>query len=236
MSAGARVSRAPLANSQLVLEWGHEEARSEDDFMVTEDNRLGFEHVLAWPDWPSASMLIQGPAKSGKSHLARIWQARAGAVAGSPETLEALAQEDATAPLLIEDIDRVAYPEVPLFHVLNHALRGQRCVLMTARASVADWPYQTNDVRSRARQATAFTISAPDDILLSQMLVKLFADRQLPVDPKVIAYLVSRMERSSEEAVALVGLLDTLSLAKRKGITRALAAEALALRESQRGD
>ena len=109
-------------------------------------------------------------------------------------------------------------------------MRDRRPLLMTAREPIGNWPYRTEDVRSRARLAALFTVSEPDDIQLSQMLVKLFGDRQVTVDPKVIAYLVARMERSPEEAVILVELLDRLALARGTAITRAVAAEALALR------
>jgi chromosomal replication initiation ATPase DnaA len=104
---------------------------------------------------------------------------------------------------------------------------------LTARTAVAEWPYQTNDVKSRARLAAHFSLTAPDDILLSQMFVKLFADRQLSVDPKVISYLIGRMERSSEEVVALVELLDRLSLSRGRAITRTIAAEALSIRSKR---
>ncbi|MDO8360597.1 MAG: hypothetical protein Q7T08_11230, partial [Devosia sp.] len=69
-----------------------------------------------------------------------------------------------------------------------------------------------------------------DDIQLSQMFVKLFGDRQVAVDPKVIGYLVQRMERSPDEAVALAHLCDRLALARGTAITRAVAAAALAER------
>lgn len=226
---------APVSR-QLVLDWGHEEARSEADFMVTDDNRLAFDHVQAWPHWPVASTVILGAAKAGKTHLAGLWLARADAVAATPQTLEALVEAGGGRAVLVEDVDRRAYPEAALFHLLNAAVRGERHVLLTARAPAAEWRYGKADVISRARLATTFTIAAPDDMLLSQMLVKLFADRQLPVDPKVISYLVARMERSSAEAVALASLLDTLSLSRRKPITRALAADALALRDQVRRD
>ena len=111
--------------------------------------------------------------------------------------------------------------------------RDERPILMTARTQVAEWPYRTNDVKSRARLAAHFSLTAPDDILLSQMFVKLFADRQLSVDPKVISYLVGRMERSSEEVVALVELLDKMSLSRGRAITRAIAAEALVIRSER---
>jgi chromosomal replication initiation ATPase DnaA len=114
--------------------------------------------------------------------------------------------------------------------LINQSMRDRRPLLMTAREGVANWPFQTDDLKSRARLAAHFTVTSSDDIQLSQMFVKLFDDRQVAVDPKVIAYLVARMERSPEEAVVLAGMLDRLALMRGTAITRALAAEALALR------
>lgn len=221
------------AKEQLVLELGHNEAQSEHDFMVCAGNQLAFERIMAFPDWSAPLTLLVGPPKSGKSHLARIWAARARAIPARPDGVEELAAGGGRQPVLIEDADRNEYDEVGLFHLLNQSMRDERPVLLTARTPVADWPYRTDDVKSRARLAAHFSITAPDDILLSQMFVKLFADRQLSVDPKVISYLVGRMERSSEEVVALVELLDRLSLSRGRAITRAIAAEALGIREQR---
>lgn len=226
----------PSAHHQLVLEFAHVEARSEHDFMVCAGNALAFGHVRAFPNWPGPLTLIEGAAKSGKSHLAGIWAARAGALAARPDDLETLSRQGGTRPVIIEDADRLPYDEAGLFHLLNQSMRDERPVLMTARLPVGDWPYRTDDVKSRARLAAHFSITVPDDILLSQILVKLFADRQLLIDPKVISYLVGRMERSNEEAVAMVELLDRLSLTRGRAITRGLASEALAMRAQGDGD
>ena len=221
---------------QLVLDLGHVAAQSEDDFMVCEGNMLAFAHVLAFPKWSAALTLVEGPPKSGKSHLARIWASRSEAIVAEPGDLEAFAARGGKTPVLIEDADRAGYDEQGLFHLLNQSMRDERPVLMTARTPVAGWPYATNDVKSRARLASHFSITAPDDILLSQMFVKLFADRQLSVDPKVISYLVARMERSSEEVVALVSIADRLALSRGRAITRAIAAEALEIRAARQTD
>lgn len=226
----ADIMALPPGRAQLVLDLGHNEAQSEDDFMVCDGNSLAFEHVRSFPDWVAPLTLLEGPAKSGKSHLARIWLARAGGLTADPASVEDLAAQGGQRPVLVEDVDRAGYDEGGLFHLLNQSMRDERPLMMTARAAVAAWPYRTNDVKSRARLAAHFPITAPDDILLSQMFVKLFADRQLSVDPKVISYLVARMERSSEEAVALATVLDRLSLSRGRAVTRAIAAEALALR------
>jgi chromosomal replication initiation ATPase DnaA len=215
---------------QLPFEWGHEPSHLEDDFIEGDGNRLALAHVRAFPNWPGPLTLIEGPAKSGKSHLARIWAERTGAGLAGAEELEALAGEGGTRPLVVEDVDRAGYDEDQLFHLLNQAMRDGRPMLMTARESVANWPFQTDDLKSRARLAARFTVALTDDIQLSQMFVKLFGDRQVSVEPKIISYLVARMERSPEEAVALADLVDRIALSRGTAITRSVAAAALAER------
>jgi chromosomal replication initiation ATPase DnaA len=226
----------PRKADQLALEFGHTTSHAEADFLVGDGNRLAYGHVLAFPVWSGPLTLIVGPAKAGKSHLARIWAERAGAEAPEPGALEALARDGGTLPLVIEDVDRRGYDEHALFHLLNQSMRDGRPLLMTAREPVANWPYRTNDVLSRARLAAHFTVELAEDIHLSQIFVKLFGDRQVAVDPKIIAYLAARMERSPEEAVELADLMDRLAMAKGTAITRAIAAEALALRHGAHDD
>ncbi|MDR3470992.1 MAG: hypothetical protein P4M09_04800 [Devosia sp.] len=180
--------------------------------------------------------LLVGPPKSGKSHLARIWAARAGAVTPAPGDLDRLAREGGTTPLLIEDVDRPGYDEAALFHLTNQSMRDGRALVMTAREPVANWPYTTEDLKSRARLAALLLVSPAEDTELSQMLVKLFGDRQIAIDPRVIAYVVARMERSPAEAVALAELMDRLALARGTAVTRAVAAEALRRRQEARGE
>jgi len=220
---------------QLALELGHTPSHAEADFLVGEGNELALAHLLAFPNWPGPLTLIIGPASAGKSHLARIWADRTGARVAGADELEELSRQGGTAPLVIEDVDRAGYEEAALFHLLNQSMRDRRPLLMTAREPVSGWPYVTDDVKSRARLAASFTIEPTDDIQLSQIFVKLFGDRQVAVDPRIISYLVARMEREPEEATALADLLDRLALERGTRITRALAAEALAIRRGESG-
>jgi chromosomal replication initiation ATPase DnaA len=220
---------------QLTLELGHTPAHGEADFLVGEGNALAHGRVMAFPHWPDPITLLIGPAKSGKSHLARIFADRSGARYVAIDDVERLATEGGTAPLIVEDVDRLGYDEAGLFHLLNQSMREMRPILLTAREDVANWPLTTDDVRSRVRRATAFTLELTDDIQLSQMFVKLFGDRQITVDPKIIAYLVARMERSAEEVVILADLMDRLALAKGTAITRSIASDALDRRRTALG-
>jgi chromosomal replication initiation ATPase DnaA len=70
-------------------------------------------------------------------------------------------------------------------------------------------------------------LAAPDDELTEAVLFKLFSDRQLQVEPQVIAYIGLRIERSLGAARNLVALLDRESLARGRRVTRAMASEIL---------
>ena len=220
---------------QLTLELGHTPSHDEADFLVGEGNELAYGRILAFPHWPDPITLLVGPAKSGKSHLARIFADRSGARYAGIADLETLATDGGTVPVIVEDVDRLGYDEAGLFHLLNQSMREQRPILLTAREDIANWPLATDDVRSRARRATAYSLELTDDIQLSQMFVKLFGDRQIKVDPRIIAYLVARMERSAEEVVILADLMDRLALARGTAITRSIAAAALDRRLTAHG-
>jgi len=225
--------RPETSASQLALELGHTPAQGEADFLVGEGNALAHGRIMAFPHWPDPITLLTGPAASGKSHLARIFADRSGARFAGVDDLDALATEGGTTPLIVEDVDRLGYDEAGLFHLLNQSMREQRPLLLTAREDIANWPLATDDVRSRARRAAAFTLELTDDIQLSQMFVKLFRDRQIKVDPRIIGYLVARMERSTEEAVILAELMDRLALARGTAINRSIAARALEIRNAE---
>jgi chromosomal replication initiation ATPase DnaA len=97
------------------------------------------------------------------------------------------------------------------------------------------WPVDLPDLKSRLKAATVVEIGEPDDELLAQVLVKLFADRQIMPDDKLVSYIAARMERSNAAAVEIVERLDSLALARGVKISRALAGEVLASMEEADG-
>jgi chromosomal replication initiation ATPase DnaA len=114
-----------------------------------------------------------------------------------------------------------------LFHMINAVRAHGRSLLMTARSRPSSWGVVLPDLMSRLKAATLVEIGPPDDALLTQVLFKLFADRQLMIDEKLAAYIVGRMERSLAAAQTIVDRLDRLALARGAKLSRALAAEVL---------
>ncbi len=220
----------PLPPDQLVFDLGHETSFDAADFVVTRANRLAMDHIRSYPDWPAPLSLITGPAKSGKSHLAGIWKQIAGALSPGATEIAAVAKAGGNTPVVLDDVERSGFDERDLFHLLNQSIRDFRPLLMTARTPPDTWCFETADVISRVRLAAHFGVFAAGDTQLAQMFVKLFGDRQLVVEPKTITYLVARMERSPEEVVLLVALMDKMALSQGKSVTRRIAAQALAAR------
>jgi chromosomal replication initiation ATPase DnaA len=98
---------------------------------------------------------------------------------------------------------------------------------VTAATAPRDWGLHLPDLLSRMQAAPLTRLEAPDDALLSAVLIKLFADRQIVVPASLIPYLVARMPRTIGAARSLVAVLDARALQAGRPITRALAAELL---------
>jgi chromosomal replication initiation ATPase DnaA len=212
---------------QLPLAFDHDPATGREDLLVSDRLSAAIAIVDHWPDWPSPVVIIAGPVGSGKSHLASIWKERAGArtihpVAGSDAALMA-----AQGPVLFEDADRQGFDDTTLFHVINSVREHGTGLLMTSRLWPMSWPVVLPDLRSRLKAATVVEIGEPDVELLTQVLIKLFADRQLLIDERLVGYIVQRMERSLEAAQTIVERIDRLALARGVRLTRSLAAEVL---------
>jgi len=197
-----------------------------DDLVVTAANQAAVRMIEAWPDWPSRVVVLAGPEGSGKSHLAAIWRQRSRARVVPANAIPAAGPQEARA-WLIEDADRPGLDEVGLFHLVNSVRAASGSLLLTARRPPTAWNVRLPDLASRLRAAALAEILPPDDALLSAVIVKLFADRQIDVAAQVVEYLVARMPRSLVDAIRLVDRIDRWSLERQCRITRALAAEAL---------
>ena len=216
---------------QLAFDLPARESLSREDFIVTQANRLALAAVEGWRGWPGRKMLLVGPAGAGKSHLAAIWAAEAGA-----STLPARDLPGADLPalaaggaVLVEDADAIAgsaEAEAALFH-LHNLLAPDGALLITAKAPPRDWGLHLPDLLSRLQAAPLTRLEGPDDTLLFGVLAKLFADRQITVNPALIGWLIARMPRSIGAARALVAALDARALALGRPVSTRLAAELL---------
>ncbi|MBC8035965.1 MAG: hypothetical protein H7X89_01945 [Rhizobiales bacterium] len=207
---------------QLALELPHRTALGRDDFLVTGSNAAAVAMVDQWPDWPSNAVLLVGPAGSGKSHLVEVWRQKSGAMRITAPALRepAIPALLGSGALALEDAPGQRLDEKALFHLLNYASQQDGRILLTSDRHPPRWAIQLPDLLSRLLAMPVVEIGAPGDDLLRGVLVKLFADRQLAVEPSVISYLVVRMPRSLEAARTLVAEIDRRALEEGAEINR----------------
>ncbi|MET4632501.1 DnaA ATPase domain-containing protein [Kaistia defluvii] len=215
---------------QLPLSLPHSAAMTRADFIVGRANQSAIALIDRYPDWPNPVALLVGPAGSGKTHLGQIWKAATGAVEIAARDLATAGLDDlvGTHPVLVEDVDGEGVSQTALFHLFNLVRERRVSALFTSRVPLQALPFDLPDLASRLRSAVPVGLLEPDDELLARVIVKLFADRQLAVDPAVIDFISHRMERSLGAANRLVELLDREALAAGRPITRHLAATVLA--------
>lgn len=220
----------PEAPRQLVLDFRHRPAFGAEDFLVTSATEAAVTMIDRWPDWTHWAALVMGPARSGKTHLTNVWRLKSGAeiVDSRALTDQHVALLRANNALAIENLHLGIADETILFHLLNVARQEKRTILLTSAKAPADLVIRLPDLRSRLRALPVVSIGAPDDQLLRLVLVKLFSDRQLVVDPVVVNYLATHMERSLARAYDVVDRLDARALSEKRRVTRALASEVLA--------
>lgn len=217
-----------MQSRQFTLDLGGAPVFSRDDLIVSTANAHAVAFLEDWSSVPPPLVVLVGPPGSGKSHHAAIWSAETGAAvidrrAITPQQVI----EGGDRPCMVDDTDAGGLDEQGLFHLLNAARAGAQPVLLTARRFPAAWGVKLPDLASRLKAATTIELLEPDDALLAGVVAKLFADRQVEVDPQVIQFLVRRIERSVATAIAVVDRIDKRALATKSRISRQLAAAVL---------
>jgi len=225
--------------TQLTFGFPHEPTSGRDDFVVGRANAEAVALIEAMPDWPLRGVLLLGPEGSGKSHLVSIWSGFPGTAAIAARDLvdEDVDRLTAGGAVAVEDLQDGPVDERALFHLLNLAYERDARVLLTSRRPIAELGLTLPDLVSRLRALQLVVLGAPDDELLRRVLAKLFADRQVEVEPGVIAYVATRIERSFASANRIVAALDRAALSGRRSVTRRLAGDVLGeLGDEAQGD
>jgi chromosomal replication initiation ATPase DnaA len=217
----------PVASGseQLIFPFENRVAHGVEDFLVATGNRAAVGWIDRWPDWPFNTLMVVGPAGSGKTHLAALWRARSGATPIDLDNFEIEHMAAVTAggrPILVEDCDRAVgdgQAERGLLRLYNLVRAAGGQLLLTARRPSSEWQLALPDLKSRLNSAMVAQIDAPDDALLSAIAVKLFADRQVTVGEGVISFLLNRGERTATGVARAVDALDKAGIALKRAIT-----------------
>lgn len=205
---------------QLPLLLSYRRAFGRDDLIVAPCNEEAVRWIDRYPNWPYFAFLICGEPGSGKTHLASIF---------SNYHIDArLLDEyfilpDYVHKVVIENVDKLRN-ERALFHLFNQIKDQGKFLLMTA-TNVPE--FQLRDLATRMHTVPRTMILMPDVDVLAMLLIKLFGDKHLHLQPNVLEYILKRLPTSFSLVQRVVEKADTLSLGQGRAITIPLMKEAL---------
>jgi chromosomal replication initiation ATPase DnaA len=208
---------------QLALPFGSRPALGREDFIVAPCNEQALRFIERWPDWPTRAAAIWGPRDSGKTHLARIFANLADARLVSASELSGIDPDIKSAIAVeLDDIPTDMERDRVLFALFE---RPSGTLLLTGRSPPSEWPVALGDLKSRFDALLAFEVWAPDDHLLSALIRKQFADRQLEITDAVVRRLLTHVERTPQAVAAFIGRIDEKALAEKRAISERLVME-----------
>lgn len=223
--------------TQLALDFPHRPSLGREDFLVAKCNYEASSLIDQWPNWAYFALCIYGPSGCGKSHLANVFAANYATLTNHPYRIPFIRAEQLTLDkshqiaesnncIVIEDLEKLKNEEA-LFHLYNMIRDEGGHILFTSQDAPARLHFKLPDLRSRLNIVPTAEIKAPDDELLSALLVKLFMDRQITPSPEIINYMLSNMQRSFKFARELVQEIDNISLARKRAISIPIIKEAI---------
>jgi len=192
--------------NQIALPLDLEQMRTTDAYVITPANQAVHDALENWQNWPNMLAILVGPARSGKSAMARFFERK-------------------NEGYVLDDADMA--DEQDVFHLWNKAREEKRPLLLTSKRDMASWQIALPDLRSRLANAVILDIGDPDDVMTSQLFYKYFAQRGMAVSEDVVAFLCKRIERTYEAIEESCRNMDALAAERKKPISLAVARDSL---------
>ncbi|MBT8473249.1 MAG: hypothetical protein HKN14_14105 [Marinicaulis sp.] len=200
--------------SQIVLPFAQRTPRYDrEHFIVSQSNEAAWRAGKQWLASKEYALIIAGPACSGKTHLAHVLaHAQLGAGDGDDYT---------QSPIVLFDDLPVDDPRELLMMLAEVDQSDQRAIL-TGEGRPRSWACGLPDLETRLEAMPRASLEEPDEALLRAVMTKMFSDRQLAVDKKIIDYTAQRISRTFAAVDAFVAAADDLMLKEKKNLTKPL--------------
>lgn len=192
--------------SQIALPLEQNPSPDQDGYLVTAANAEVHRHLQHWRDWPHHTLILTGPAASGKTTMAAAFETDSGG----------LCLDDACE-----------YEDVEIFHLWNRANNEHKPLLLVSAKPVAQWGVSLPDLQSRLAASLHLEIGAPDQAMIDGLFQKYFAMRGLTISEEALRYLEKRMVRTYAMVRQLAQKMDALAIESKKPVNLAIAKAAL---------
>ena len=185
-----------------------------DDYFVGDSNQETYNQLIN--NNFSKNFFLNGPNKSGKSHLGLIWKKKFHAISYENNLNQILNMK---LNVLVDNFFKNINEE-DVFHIINHCNLNNLNILIISSVSLLDYEFKLKDLSSRLKTFTNIKINLPDDLLLMNLMIKLLNDKQIIVkNPEIFNYIIKRVDRSYEKVFILISKIDKLLFEKNKQLT-----------------
>lgn len=185
-----------------------------DDYFIGDSNKNSYDHLIN--NNFSKNFFLNGPNKSGKSHLGLIWKKKFHAMSYNNNLNQIL---DNKLNVLVDNFF-INTNEEDIFHIINHCNLNNLNILIISKVALFDYVFKLEDLSSRLKTFINIKINLPDDQLLMNLMIKLFNDKQIIIkNPEIFNYIIKRVDRSYEKVFILINKIDKLLFEKNKQLT-----------------
>jgi chromosomal replication initiation ATPase DnaA len=199
-----------------------------DEFIESTSNTVAYNIIKNWPaSWGvepyPRSLLISGPASSGKTCLANIWAKKSGALLIKKSHLLTENIINHHDGFIIENINDGWDPKL-LLHHFNIINEHKKYLLLTKSGDVT---FDLPDLVSRLKSVNNIAITQPDDELVKILIFKLFSGYSVVVGAEVINYMLKVIPREFGKITHYTSLINDLALKTKRKISIPLVKEVL---------
>ena len=201
-------------NEQIFFDFKTNSLLDINSFFVNRTNEKAFSLITNGNFFEN--IILVGPRKSGKSHLANIWRNNKKALIFKNNIDEIISQNK---NVLIENLFH-DFDEEKIFYLINHCISHKLNVLVTSDIDLYEYNFNLPDLLSRLKIFNYVSINKPDDEILINVLTKLLMEKQFIIKNKdIFEFLLKRVNRTYEDIYNLVNKMDKISLEKNRKLT-----------------
>ena len=205
--------------NQMLLKFNQKKNFNYEDFFVSKSNYFAFTLIAKWPKWEKNIVNIHGEKSSGKTHLANIFYKKNKAKKITEDQLndELIKNLKIYENIVLEDFEN-KIEERLLYSLFNLVDSDNKYLLINSLKPISEMSFLLDDLKSRSRNCLFAKIESPDDDLVFAIILKIFSDKQITVDKKLINFIIKRIDRSYGKISDFIYKIDELSLKKKKPI------------------
>ena len=199
---------------QKIFNYQFSSMKDYQNYFVNQTNQKAYDLTIF--NELNQNIMLFGPKKSGKSHLASIWKNKNKAIMYNNNISKII---ETKRNVIVDDLLGTTSEE-NLFHVINHCKLNNLKIYCTSSKNINTYNFQFKDLYSRLREFLYLEIKSPDDEMCKMLMIKLFSDKQIIIkNNEIFDFIFKRLNRTYFDINIFVDKLDRLSLEKKRQLT-----------------